>query len=165
MTLQVLVWPHPLLSQAAMQVAPEDIRGLRDTVDDMISIVRTEEAVGLAATQVGLPIRLFVMKSPNNEPWEHINPRILHADDPKLDREGCLSFPGLSEYMKSPSRVVIESTDLLGRTKEFFFYGLFARCAFHEVQHLDGKTMLDRMGKLQRKLFLKSYSKVNRRVA
>lgn len=164
MTLQVLVWPNPLLSQVALPVAPEDIPGLHDVVDDMIHIVRTEEAVGLAATQVGLPLRLFVMKSPNGAaPLEHINPRILHADEPQLDREGCLSFPGLSEYMKAPSRVVIESTDLMGRTQEFFFYGLFARCAFHEVQHLDGKTMVDRMGKLQRKLFLKSYARVNRK--
>ncbi len=163
--MQVLTWPNPLLSLTAKPVTDEE-RGtaaFQSSIDEMIAIVKANEAVGLAATQVGWDRRVFVMKSMNGEPWEHINPRLLHADEPKLAQEGCLSFPGVQpEYLEAPSRVVLGSTDLLGRTKEFFLYDLFARCAFHEIKHLDGITMLDRMGKLQRRLFLKAYMRARR---
>lgn len=162
--MQVLTWPNPLLSLKAQAVTDEE-RGSEEFqahVDEMVQIVKDHDAIGLAATQVGWNRRVFVMKPMNGEPWEHVNPRILHADEPKVSQEGCLSFPGVQEYMEAPSRVVVESTDLEGRTKEFFLYELFARCAYHEVQHLEGRTMLDRMGKLQRSMFLKSYMKARR---
>lgn len=163
--MQVITWPNPLLSLAAQPVTDEE-RGTAEfqaRIDEMIEIVKSQDAIGLAATQVGWDRRVFVMKSMNDEPWEHINPRILHADEPKVAQEGCLSFPNVQlEYMEAPSRVVLESTDILGRTKEFFLYELFARCAYHEVQHLEGLTMLDRMGKLQRRMFLKAYGKAQR---
>lgn len=158
--MSIRVWPDPSLSQTAPAVSfplPKDAEIL---VAHMIEIVQVNNAIGLAANQIGRPERVFVMDPGESDmPWEHWNPEILTAGAHIVDNESCLSFPGVQDLLKSSSYVRLKSQTMTGEVREYDLHGLHARCAEHETDHLNGLTMLDRMGQLQRRLFLRRYNK------
>lgn len=131
---------------------------------DMCNFMINHKGIGLAANQIDIKKRVFVMGSleiPNfPKPFALYNPIILETSNEKvLDTEGCLSFPGLYLKVSRPSWVVGQYQDSKGNTKEVKLDGYLAKCFQHELDHLNGICFVDRVGKLKLQLALKKLRK------
>lgn len=138
---------------------------LRTLVRDMFATMYHAEGIGLAAPQVGVSSRVFVVDVPVKEgeargPLALVNPRVVEASE-ELDRapEGCLSIPGLEEIVERPARVVVEALDPEGEPIRIEGDELFGRALQHEIDHLDGVLFLDRVSPLKRKMLMKKWRK------
>lgn len=135
------------------EITPE----IEELAAAMLDLMYEEEGVGLAAPQIGRSIRLVVIdcdysdKHPRN-PYVLVNPRILKvSDEVATEPEGCLSFPGASVKIERPIGVIVEAENLAGDTLRYEAeHSLLARCLQHEIDHLDGITMLDHLGPIAR---------------
>jgi peptide deformylase len=144
--IRVVNFPDPALRRkcAPIEVIDDAIRMLAAR---MVQLMHAHKGVGLAAPQVGIPVRLFVC-NPVAEPGRdtvHINPRLFDGEGLEEREEGCLSLPEITVSMRRASRISIESTDLEGRTTVVKAEGLLARIWQHECDHLDGRLIIDRM--------------------
>ena len=125
---------------------------------DMIEIMMSSGGIGLAANQVGVKARMFVMGHPKFK--EHaqafFNPVIVRVtDDVAEDEEGCLSFPNVYVKIKRPRGVLVRFQNSKGETQEAEFFGLESRCFLHEFDHLEGITYKDRLSTLKWALAIK----------
>lgn len=112
---------------------------------DLARTMRENGGIGLSANQVGLPHRVFVLDSPYGFPMGIFNPIIVNTSEKEiLMEEGCLSFPAMLLKVKRPYKVRIRFAEWTGEIVTKEFEGLTARCIQHEIDHLDGITMLDR---------------------
>jgi peptide deformylase len=132
---------------------------------DMCDFMIAAGGIGLAANQIGLSKRIFVMGSNNipgfPAPFALFNPRIIEAStELVLDQEGCLSYPGLFLTVKRPSWVVAEYQDSQGNTKEIKIDGYLAKCFQHELDHLDGVCFVDKVSQMKLNLAMKKLRKV-----
>lgn len=147
--LSVVHYPHPALRFKAVPVA-EINSDLHQIVAQMFELMYANKGIGLAATQVALPYRLFVLNltgdpAAKDEEAVFINPEILKRKGTAEDEEGCLSLPGLYADVKRSSQVVIEAFDLKGECFEYSLSDLAARAVQHEHDHLDGVLFIDRL--------------------
>ena len=148
-------YPDPVLLTVGEPVADGEFdRGLETLVANMFETMEKAGGVGLAAPQVGLSKRLFVMDVPVegglNVRQVLINPAIIHIEGEQIGDEGCLSFPGLYQVVKREMRVIARAQNLSGETFEIDVADLAARCILHETDHCDGIVFLDRMTPLKR---------------
>jgi peptide deformylase len=165
--LSIVNYPDPVLVTVAMPVLAEEFGPRLDSlVDDMFETMAAARGVGLAAPQVGVSKRLFVMNVPRegSEPARHVlvNPEIVHIEGEQTGEEGCLSFPGLYEVVKREMRVVVRAQDIRGREIEIDETELAARCILHETDHCDGIVFLNRMSVLKRKLAKRKISRLQK---
>lgn len=120
--------------------------------------------IGLAANQCGFSIRMFVMGADDID-FVCINPKVLEASEELVkDREGCLSFPGLFANVKRPEWIRVEFFDEHGKKTDITLDGLTARCFQHELDHLNGLSIPDRIGKLAYNLAKAKQKKLIRRI-
>jgi peptide deformylase len=156
--LTILHHPDPRLRQKARPVERFDAE-LQRLVADMFETMYAAPGVGLAATQVGVALRIAVMDCSREEgvrePLVMINPEIVEASDPEEVDEGCLSVPGVSDTLKRNRRVKARALDRKGKAYEVEAEGLLAQCIQHEIDHLDGKLYIDRLSSLKRDRLLK----------
>lgn len=152
--LPIVHYPEPVLLSVGKPV--DDFDGeLEKLVADMFVTMEDARGVGLAAPQVGVGRRLFVMDTPEDEDNERqrhvlINPEIIHVEGEQVGDEGCLSFPGLYQVVKREMRVIARAQNLKGEQIELDVKDLAARCILHETDHCDGIVFLDRMTPLKR---------------
>jgi peptide deformylase len=121
---------------------------------EMIAIMEKYNGLGIAANQVGLDARIFIIGSNKIDgfckPQAFINPKIVrYSDEYKLDKEGCLSFPTLFLNVKRPTVVDVTYYDTAGNLNEATVTGYMAKCFQHEYDHLDGVCFTNRVGKLK----------------
>jgi len=161
--LQIVQYPHPALRHQSKPVRRVDA-DLRKVIDEMFELMYEHNGVGLAANQVDLPLRLFVMNlkadPEEGEPHVFINPVISRPKGMEEKEEGCLSFPELYAKVKRPAEVTITAYNLEGQQLEAEVEGLFARVVQHETDHLDGVVFPDRLsttGKLAVKEALEEF--------
>lgn len=158
MTRPILRHGASTLHQAAAPVSDltPDIQGL---IDDMIETMHRAPGVGLAAPQIGVPLRLFVIDlSVGARPSELkvlINPQFVEREGVQLEDEGCLSVPGFSATVARPWRAVARGLDRDGRETMVEGQGLLARALQHEMDHLDGRLYVDRLNTLRRRIVLR----------
>lgn len=155
--LSIVNYPDPVLLEVGKPLDDEDFNPeLEMLVASMFETMEAAGGVGLAAPQVGVSKRLFVMDVPGDEtgPQRHvlINPQIIHVEGEQTGDEGCLSFPGLFQVVSRQMRVVARARDLQGAEFELDVTDLAARCILHETDHCDGIVFLDRMSPLKREL-------------
>ncbi|MBK9152973.1 MAG: peptide deformylase [Chloracidobacterium sp.] len=155
--LRIVHYPDPVLFKVGRPVADESFaNGLRKTVDEMFETMYKAGGVGLAAPQVGISERFFVMDVPDEEGQSNkiafINPEIITVEGEQVGDEGCLSFPGLYQTVRRDMRVIVRAKDVTGAEFEADLDGLAARCVLHETDHCDGIVFLDRMTVLKREL-------------
>ena len=136
---------------------------------DMCNFMIQNKGIGLAANQIDLKKRVFVMGStdlPNfPKPFALFNPTILEVSKERvLDTEGCLSFPGLLLKISRPSWIVGQWQNAQGETKEGKIQGYLAKCFQHEFDHLNGICFVDRVGKLKLQLALKKLNKLRKKI-
>ncbi|MCB9546271.1 MAG: peptide deformylase [Myxococcales bacterium] len=165
MVFDVLKWPDPRLLEVAAEV-PAVTPAIQRLVQGLFATMRVEGGVGLAATQVGMPWRVVVVDcSPRDGEARAralINPRIVERRGTIVWREGCLSLPGITAEVERAERIVVEYLDELGQPQRLETRDLEAVCIQHEVDHLDGRLYVDRLGALERRATLLDYEEARR---
>lgn len=157
----IRIMGDPVLRRPAESVAELDDE-VRALVEDMFDTMYTADGVGLAAPQVGVGQRVIVVdvREPEHPPFALVNPHIVEAAaEMARDEEGCLSIPGLRDFVERPARVVVEGLEADGGFRRVEADGLLARVLQHEIDHLDGALFLDRLSPLKRQLLLRSWQK------
>ncbi|MHB0978559.1 MAG: peptide deformylase [Thermoleophilia bacterium] len=146
----------PVLKQETKSVAAgsEDLGALIET---MFEIMHREQGIGLAAPQIGIQKRVMVWMHPETEErYVLLNPRIVERSEETLTaEEGCLSIPGHAMEVERAERVVVEGLDPSGRSITVEASGLMARVLQHEIDHLEGRLILDRTSKEERRRILR----------
>jgi peptide deformylase len=163
--LTIVTYPDPVLLSVGKPIEAADFEnGLSDTVGKMFSTMYDAGGVGLAAPQVGISKRFFVMdvrdEEDNRRPQVFINPQIIHIEGEQIGEEGCLSFPGLFQVVRREMRIVVRAQDLTGDEFEADLEGLAARCVLHETDHCDGIVFIDRITPLKRELARRKIKKL-----
>jgi peptide deformylase len=153
----------PTLSEPSEPV--EEINEeIHELVQTMIQSMYAASGVGLAAPQIGVNKRIFVIDTSVGEDPEAvivlINPEIVSAEGTIEEEEGCLSVPEIRHVVKRPARVTVKGLNLQGETVEVTGEGLLARALSHEMDHLDGKTFLERVGRITRDLARRKIKKL-----
>jgi len=153
--LEICQLGHPVLRRTAQPIANSQALGIQDLIDDLIATVTSTNGVGIAAPQVNVDQRLFIIASRPNlryphapvmEPTAMINPRITaHVDEVVKDWEGCLSIPGIRGLVPRYRMVEVEYVDRQGRQQTQVLTDFVARIFQHEHDHLDGIVFLDRL--------------------
>jgi peptide deformylase len=158
----ILHYPDPRLREPGKKV-PAVTDELRRLIDDMAETMYAAPGVGLAATQIGEPHRIFLVDvAGEDEPSKlhvFINPEIVEKQGEQCGPEGCLSFPGISEEIKRATRVTVRAQGRDGKPFTLTAEGLFAVAIQHESDHLDGVLMIDRMGTLKKRIVQRKMQK------
>lgn len=142
--LPILHLPDPRLRRKAKRVQALDA-SLQRLIDDMIDTMRDAPGVGLAATQVGIPLRVIVIEPTEGELLVLINPQIIRKGGEREVPEGCLSLPGYQGEVKRAQVVRAKGLDRQGKEVRIKADGLLAQALEHELDHLDGKLYVDRL--------------------
>lgn len=162
MILDIVKYGDPVLSTRAEEVTEFNAE-LRKLVDDMFETMYGAPGVGLAAPQVGLLKRLFVMDCTSGRDRKRklafINPVIELAEGEQTGDEGCLSFPGIYVEVKRAARVVVRAQDIDGSPFTLDLMDLEARCVAHETDHLDGEVFISYLSPLKRDLVKRKIKK------
>ncbi len=161
MILPVAIYGHPVLRKIASDITP-NYPNLNQLIENMYETMYQSEGVGLAAPQINLSIRLFVVDAtpyadeiPEMEDFKHvfINAKILERKgNEELFNEGCLSIPGIRENVKRPTIIKMKYLDKNFQPREKIFDGIAARIIQHEYDHLEGILFVDRLPALRKKL-------------
>ena len=147
--MQVLKYPHPILKYKLKPIAKINQK-LRDLIAEMFTVMYDTDGVGLAANQVGLPLRFFVMNPTGNrekkdEEYVFINPVILKRQGTAEDEEGCLSYPGIHVPVVRSESIEFEGIAIDGSLQQFRWKGHPARVVQHELDHLNGVGFVERL--------------------
>ena len=161
----ILKYGDPRLHAPALPVerlTPE----VQQTIDDMIETMYAAPGIGLAATQIGVPLRIFVVDlSVGRDPdalLTLVNPEFVSREDMQLEEEGCLSAPGFTASVARPKRVVVRGLDRTGVERTYEGTGLLARAFQHEMDHLEGTVFIDRLRGISRDLIVRKIRKLSR---
>lgn len=168
MILPIYTYGQKVLREVAQDISP-DYPNLSELIDNMFETMVNSDGVGLAAPQIGLPIRLIVIgldtlsdDYPEYKDFNqaYINPRIVEVDESetKLMEEGCLSLPGIHESVRRPTRVRVQWVDKEFNAHDEWINGFLARVIQHEIDHLEGKVFTDRISPLRKQLIKKKLS-------
>jgi peptide deformylase len=159
--------PRLRLKSASVQAVDEALRKL---VEDMFETMYEAPGIGLAAIQVGEPLRVVTVdlakKDEPKDPRVFINPEVTwRSDETATHEEGCLSIPEYYEEVKRPERVKVRYQDIDGTVHEIDAEGLLATCLQHEIDHLNGVLFIDHLSKLKRSMVIKKFTKAAKREA
>jgi peptide deformylase len=158
--LKLTEYPAKVLLQPAADVEAFDAN-LEQLVSDMFETMYMEEGVGLAATQVGLSLRLFVMDCEGIK-LVAANPEIIGEEGEQTGEEGCLSVGKVYAPLKRASKVTLRAQDVLGNHFEHEADGLAARCFLHETDHCNGILFIDHLTPLRRDMVRKRFMKLKK---
>lgn len=162
-----------LVSKPVEAVTPE----IRALVADMFETMYDAPGIGLAAIQIGVPLRVVTMDLSKPEakegeepeprrPQVFINPEVTwSSEETNVYEEGCLSIPEYYEEVERPAEVKVRYMDLDGKTHEIAADGLLATCLQHEIDHLDGVLFIDHLSRLKRERVTKKFAKAAKRSA
>lgn len=167
--LKLINHPNPILNQTMPDFDFENpIIDPKELEEQMVILMDQNKGLGLAANQVGVEARVFVMKTSQLSgvftPFAVFNPKIIVLDpEEEVDEEGCLSFPNLFFKVKRPAHIVAEFFDRNNNKCIIRFDGIDARCFLHELDHLNGICFTNHVSKLKLDLALKKQRKINGR--
>ena len=160
--LKILIFPDPRLRTVAKAVEKVD-DSLKKLTEDMLETMYEGSGIGLAATQVDIHKRVIVVdiSEKKDEPLVLINPVLKKVIDPELKTysEGCLSVPGFYEELERPSEIEISFQDVNGQNHTLIANGLLSVVVQHEMDHLEGKMMVDSISNVKREMIRKKLSK------
>jgi peptide deformylase len=165
----LVILPDKQLRRVSEPVEKIDAK-LRELARDMFETMYDAPGVGLAAVQVGVPLRLVTIDATRGEeekkPIALINPEIVwESEETVAHEEGCLSIPDFLDMVIRPERVRLRFLDLEGEKQEIEASDLLARVVQHEVDHINGILFIDHLSKLKRDRVVKKFTKAARRVA
>jgi peptide deformylase len=161
----ILKYGAPVLHEPAapVEAITPDVLSI---VDDMVQTMYAAPGIGLAATQIGVALQIFVCDVSVGRRAEDlltfINPEFVERDGLQLETEGCLSVPGFEATVARPARAVLRGLDRDGETRTVEATRLLACCFQHEMDHLDGRVFVDRLRGLQKDLVVRRIRKLER---
>ena len=149
-------------AQPVDAVTPE----IERLIDDMVETMYAAPGIGLAAPQVGVPLRICVVDiSVGRDPKALlvlVNPEFIEREGTQLEEEGCLSVPGFNATVVRPTRAVLKALDRSGKEQRHEATGLLARAFQHEMDHLDGTLFVDRLRGIKRDMIVRKIRKLTR---
>lgn len=164
--LEVLLYPDSRLRELGKpveKITPE----MEKLLNDMAETMYAARGIGLAAGQVGFPHRLIVVDLGADEEtgrtgqlYKLVNPEIREKAGTQKTEEGCLSIPGIREFVRRAGKVVVDGRNEKGEKVRIEAEGLFAVCLQHEIDHLNGVLFIDHLSRLKRELLLRQYRKL-----
>jgi len=159
----IITIPDPVLREvcAPVETIDDEVRAL---ADDMLETMYDAPGIGLAASQIGILKRLFVLdvakEDAPKEPMVFINPKIVwSSEETSVYQEGCLSIPEYYEGVERPAEVTVQFQNREGADQEIKADGLLSTCIQHELDHLNGKLFIDYLSKLKRDRVVKKFTK------
>ncbi len=160
----LIILPDPVLRLVSKPIERVDAP-LRKLADDMLETMYDAPGIGLAAIQIGEPLRMLVidLAKEDEEPAPHvfINPEVLESGDQRsVYEEGCLSIPDYYAEVERPASVRVKYLDRDGKEQEMLAEGLMATCLQHEIDHLNGVLFIDHISKLKRDMVVKKFRKL-----
>ena len=162
MILEIKKYPEPIQTKKAKRVKNID-QEIQKLIDNMIETMYAAPGAGLAAPQVGHSIRLAVFDSSVKEEEGRltvlINPEVIEKNGEAIMKEGCLSVPGFEAEIKRPEQIKVTGLDRNGQPITIEATGFLARVIQHEIDHLDGALLLDRISILKRNIFKRRFLK------
>lgn len=154
---KITEYPEKVLGKVGQPVTEFD-EELEKLCEDMFETMYDDDGVGLAAPQIGLSKRLFVMDCEGIK-LVAANPEIVHTEGEQSGQEGCLSVGKVPAVVVRPDRVRLKAQDLKGEWFEREAEGYAARCFLHETDHCDGKLFIDHLPKMRREMVIKRFRK------
>ncbi|MEI7505653.1 MAG: peptide deformylase [Actinomycetes bacterium] len=164
MSYQIRTFGDPVLASQAAAVTDIDAKVVRIVEEMFDTLYDSDSGIGLAAPQVGIQRQIFVWDM-DDEPMVILNPTIVESDGEWAYDEGCLSIPGLYVEMTRPKTVLMKGIDMNGNEISLEADELEARLFQHELDHLNGVLMFDRMQPEQRKQAIAEYKKLSEQAA
>ncbi|WP_417688007.1 peptide deformylase [Roseibium sp.] len=160
----IIIIPDPVLREVCKPIVTVDA-DIRALADDMLETMYAAPGIGLAASQIGVLQRMFVLdvakEDAPKDPMVFINPEITwESEELSVYQEGCLSIPEYYEDVERPAMVRVKYQDIDGQQQEIEAGGLLATCIQHELDHLNGKLFIDYLSKLKRDRVMKKFSKL-----
>ena len=162
----LIILPDPILRQVSRPVERVDDE-LRKLSDDMLATMYDAPGIGLAAIQIGIPLRMLVIdlakEDETPDPHVIINPEIVASGDGvSVHEEGCLSIPDYYAEVERPDTVTVRYLDRQGNQQEMAAGELMATCLQHEIDHLNGVLFIDHISKLKRDMVVRKFRKLAR---
>jgi peptide deformylase len=143
----ILGFEHPVLREKAKKVARIDT-SIQRLIDDLAETMLAAPGAGLAANQIGVPLRVCVVKGDDNQIWGLVNPEIVKFEGLQVGYGGCLSYPGWVGEVERTEMVVVKGRNRRGKEVRIKSTGFTARAFQHELDHLDGVLFIDRLTSL-----------------
>jgi peptide deformylase len=140
----ILTFDNPVLREKAKKVARVDA-SIQRLIDDLTETMLDAPGAGLAANQIGVPLRVCVVKGDDNQIWGLVNPEIIKSDGTQVGYEGCLSYPGWVGEVARAETVVVKGRNRRGKEVRIKSEGFTARAFQHELDHLDGVLFTDKL--------------------
>src|SRR5215467_9651446 len=144
---EILNFDHPVLRQKAKKVQRVDSSIVR-LLDDLAETMFAAPGAGLAANQIGVPLRVCVVKGDDNQHYALVNPVVVKGEGTQIGYEGCLSFPGWVGEVERHETVLVKGLNRKGKEVRIKSSGFTARAFQHEIDHLDGVLFTDRLTSL-----------------
>ena len=164
--LEIVTYPNPVLARRTEEVEKVD-RKIRKLIRDMVDTMYANGGVGLAAPQVGVSKRIAVVDIRIYDPSSTliciVNPEVVAEGEEIIHEEGCLSVPGCVDGVKRRKWIKVRGLNERGREIEIEGEGMLAIALQHEIDHLNGKVILDRMSRIKRDLYKKRLHKAKER--
>ena len=165
----LIILPDPVLRQVSKPLERVD-DATRKFADDMLETMYDAPGIGLAAIQIGEPIRMLVIdlakEGEDKAPQIFINPEVVSMGDAiSVYEEGCLSIPDYYAEVERPETVTVTYLDRDGKAQEMVADGLMATCLQHEIDHLNGVLFIDHISKLKRDMVVRRFKKLAREKA
>lgn len=157
--LPIIIYPNPILKTLCEPVE-KVTKEIQKLLDDMAETMYAAPGVGLAAPQIGVTKRVIVIDISWKEAekpkklYQLVNPKIIHREGNIEWEEGCLSIPGFAQIMERAQKVKVEALDKKGNFITIEAQDLLAVCLQHEIDHIDGKLIIDKASRLKRNLYL-----------
>lgn len=156
--LEIVTHGHPALRRRADPI-PEITPEVRRLADEMLEAMKERDGIGLAATQVDRPVRMFVTKVPDDRERVFINPELVRTGiDTEVGEEGCLSIPGPRAKVERAAEVRVQARNRRGRRFTIEAHGMLARAIQHELDHLNGVLFIDHLSEAERERVLREYA-------
>ena len=157
---KIITYPNPILLKISEPVDEIDDE-VRTLLDDMVETMYADDGVGLAAPQVGVNLRIITVdiRQGGSTLLRMINPEIISREGREKMEEGCLSVPGITVSVERSSQVKIRYLDEKGLKHEIEADGLLAVAFQHEIDHLDGRLIIDNVSRLKRDLYIRKVKK------
>lgn len=165
---EILTVPDPRLKEVSKPVEGGVTDEIRALMDDMLDTMYDAPGIGLAAIQIGVPLRVIVMdlakEGEEPEPKYFVNPEIVETIEETLPyEEGCLSVPDIFDEVERPARCRIQYLDYDGFKVDEWCEGLYAVCIQHEMDHLEGTLFIDHLSRLKRQRAIDKVKKATKR--
>ncbi|MDO5563214.1 MAG: peptide deformylase [Synergistaceae bacterium] len=154
---EICRYPAPVLREPTETIHEFDGE-LKKLVEDMWETMYASDGIGLAAPQVGVPKKVIVIDY-NGEKYALVNPEIISREGSVTNEEGCLSFPGIYVNVDAPERMDVRYCDESGEAREISVDGFLACVFSHEIDHLNGRLLIDRVSPLRRQFMKKRLAK------